>query len=204
MVTRAQETKRLQEMLRGGPLDLPFVAGVFDRHPGVQKRLALGKTILKYAVANDGFPGKPKNCFWAYWSDGEVARMSIKTAVAGEYRTPLMLFTMAARAAIEPQIREFREACTDCVCGISGEPIEGRATDVDHAYPKTFSFLRDEFIRETGLRLEEVQLRDADGKPCIVHPTIHNMWTWFHGKHAVLRLTLSTENRRLGNRPCAV
>jgi len=106
----------------------------------------------------------------------------------------------AARAAIQNQIRRFRDAnlATPCTCPITGHLITRENVAVDHVSPLTFDRLLLQFTLSSGLRPLEVEVDTLEGTVAVfADHKITIAWEHFHKDHCCLRLLSRAGNLQL-------
>lgn len=181
-------------MLRGRiPLDVAFAAWLLDRHPSKTEKVGPG--IARFYIAPDGY-GFRNNCFWIERTDGTCVRFSYPCCLAGKSSSHKSRVLLALRAEIQEQIVSFRkENAAIKTCAISGKPLGLEPTHVDHAPPRTFKQISEEFLLEYGSPVETIAV--ADSVPMrLADRELAAAWHWWHNERATLRLVLASKNLR--------
>lgn len=205
--TKAEIRERCRAILKqtadGGlvPMeDLPFLLELFQYHDewatksdGVVVGVAARKTE------------QGTRCFDLVRRNGTCEDISfvhcvdLLPTVRSSSRLPQALkdYRNAAREAVTPQVRAFRDAAlgSPCICPITGEVLTRDTVSVDHTPPQTFDRLLFTFSHAEGINPLEVEVRSHQGTVPIFEDTqMSNRWCDFHAAHAQLRLL-----SRLGN-----
>jgi len=106
----------------------------------------------------------------------------------------------AARAAVEDQVREFRDANLGKVdeCPITGHRIMRSNCAVDHVPPVTFNRLLLDFTVCKGLTPLRVEIGSLDGTVAVfVDKDLDAEWRSYHKEHCHLRLLSRAGNLQL-------
>lgn len=106
----------------------------------------------------------------------------------------------AFRAAIRPQIIQFKEVSKDinpdAVCPYLGVALSSVPTAVDHVIP--FSELLQEFAKSRGFDLHKVKTRGRGTKKVLADRELANDWFRFHLAHSDLELISQRANSMKG------
>jgi hypothetical protein len=161
------------------------------------------KNVMGAAVS---YGGNPSNAGFTLMikktSGGETDVSYIKSAT-GKGPSPRTVFHECLRVSVGPQIREFKDNCTDKICALCSKTltkVSGR--EADHV--KHFATIVDEFIlmqpapftyptetKEYNDGTHRYRLTDADSE-------LEEAFISYHELEADLRLTCSDCNRKRG------
>jgi hypothetical protein len=104
----------------------------------------------------------------------------------------------ALRNAISPSVRAFKaaalrsaaSAAQPVTCPLSGAPLTGSNSDVDHAAPQTFVAVVRSWLQQQGISLSDVTTPSGDNttSSAMSCPVQRQSWVDYHEQHAVLRV----------------
>jgi hypothetical protein len=180
--------------------DLPFLLELFQCHDEWATKSASGVLSVAARRTEQG-----TRCFDLVRRDGTCEDISFVHCVGllptarSASRLPQALkdYRNAAREAITPQVRAFRDAAlkSPCTCPITGEALTRDTAAVDHVPPQTFDRLLYTFSQGEGINPLVVRVCSHQGTVPVFEDThLNTRWCEFHATHARLRLL-----SRLGN-----
>jgi hypothetical protein len=190
-------TERVRRILHQSPpgpvcgQDGRFLRGFFRWHPSPSKR---AHEVVEVRVGRSELGSR---CFLLVRRDGTVCDASYKKPLQALTNAPVKKISVvqAMRAAIQPQINEFRAAHPDPELAYSDAYV------VDHKYPRTFKRLVEVFLSEQGFDFDDIALVSKDFQAGAELPDpLRSRWCAFHAKHARLRLLPREVNSSVGAR----
>lgn len=182
------ESGLTQSLKQDNPELYTFFRALFQRHPDAErKRVAqiADIRICRFPKARRDLPlAAADHQIWTVFEDGTSDTISWLSCSRQEKTSQDICLTRSMRVAIEPQIREFRNASQQiCVnCG-SRDPLS-----VDHI--NHFMGLRLDFLGSTMLRRPTTFGKAAYGGECF-HPddaTFEKAWQDYHRANAKLQI----------------
>ncbi len=189
--------ERVRGILHGSPLgpvrgqDARFLKAFFRWHPNPDKR---AHKIVEIIVGSSAVGSR---CFLLVRHDGSVTDASYKKPLQVLANAPVHKISLAQamRAAVQPQINEFRAAHP------APELAYSDAYVVDHEYPRAFKRLVEVFLSEQGFEFDDIELVSKDFQAGSELPEpLRSRWCEFHRKHARLRLLPREANSKIGAR----
>ncbi|MGL5062944.1 MAG: hypothetical protein ACRC62_23455, partial [Microcoleus sp.] len=133
--------------------------------------------------------------------DGTKTDFSYRCCVSEKAATQKQRLNKAARAAIHPQIREFRLASLnddgDLMCAVSGLIKCPEFFHVDH-YPVAFADLLDQYLAFSGLDIDKIQFVEDSSTCRFADPRLEKDFSDWHLENAELRIVESWLNEDLG------
>ena len=184
---------------RLSPVDQMFIAELLKRHPGYEQKKGSGIDYI-HVRSNPVF--KNTQGFWLVRIDGTETDFSYKECITPTKNNKIRV-RAACRTAIEQSVLRVKKAFFHgrteiAVCPFTGEILTWDNSHVDHAMPKTFQFLLDSFLKETGLDIEAIKVVGEGIDNAIVDifedKKLECRWIDYHDKHADLRIISATAN----------
>jgi hypothetical protein len=183
--------------------DLPFLLELFQYHDEWATKSEGGIVSVAVRKTEQG-----TRCFDLVRRDGTCEDISFVHCVGllptarSASRLPQALkdYRNAAREAVTPQVRAFRDAALEspCTCPITGEGLTRDTAAVDHAPPQTFDRLLYTFSHNEGINPLDVRVRSHQGTVPVFEDThLKALWCEFHAAHAQLRLLSRVGNLQL-------
>lgn len=182
--------------------DTNNVLNLLERHPDSNVKKGVGvKSII---VRKDRKFGTTRH-FWLVRLDGTEIDFSIDKCFSSNPNSPIKLFKLCARRAVENQIINFvnayftknQDSSGRVICAITGEQVTKDNASVDHAPPYTFDSIVLKFIEDNNIDLSKVQFTSADtykiGKE-FEDNNLKNSFANYHQQVALLRVTTRTAN----------
>jgi hypothetical protein len=176
--------------------DLEFVKDLVKLHPDAEEKLKYGVRnilVLRNFGGSKGFAIKNMR--------GTVEEFSYRKCLASKGSTKRGELARALRFAILGQVTDtkakaFYESPV-LLCPFTKEEITWETCHVDHAPPATFNFLVDEFLKQEGLTVQQVEVidtkRPADPRR-LKSRVLEERWVTFHLERASLRVVSERAN----------
>lgn len=164
-----------------------FLALVREHHRHADQKLH--KPVVGIEVRSD--PTFPRTRqLWLIYDDG--TENDVSWTVCLNPKDHVADVKAAARQAIKKQITEQRDFLLMLYdrCELTGAELSYKNCHVDH-YPISFADLLDSWMRENGLRFEDVKVNPptpGDVITCMIDPEQLQSWQDYHGRHARFRL----------------
>lgn len=154
-----------------------IVLGILQDHPNAIEKVDVGVQCI---FVKDGSYGT--RCFWLHRIDGTYVDFSFLAC----FDKPRDDFPKAARRAVEPSIKEFRDTLPETFnCPILGIPLTPTTCHIDHVAPLTFKQIIKLF---RGHRTEDIIEYDHSGiGVCFSDKDLEKEFIKFHDVIAVLR-----------------
>jgi hypothetical protein len=199
--TLTEATEFIRNMLNGLPQNvrLPephdsFLRDLVSMHPRAESKVR--GEIIYFSIGADSYSG---HCFHLHRADGTETDFSYLKCLRGEKREDLA--SGAMRTATMDQIQEFRQTQFNrgatLFCPFTGMVLAPDTCHVDHAPPRTFYKLVEEWLALSALTLEKVAISDGEDNKMYREMTDcsqRESWCGFHRLNAILRLTSRSGN----------
>lgn len=172
--------------------NLAFVADLIKRHRDYEQKAGAG--IARFVVGKHKMYGSKKIDFERV--DGTIDDFSINFCLdpVTSEQYAAMNFRCAARSAVLPDIREFKNR-SGMVCATTGEKHSREDLHTDHAPPMVFSVIMQNFLEAAGKTPADYQYADDHaGLAVFADPNATDRFRAFHTKHATLRVIHKTIN----------
>lgn len=180
-----------------------FLLALFEFHDEWEKKKSV--SFLNFTV------GKSEHgtlCFFLVHKDGRKIDISFHHAIKkipssrSKNLTPqgLLDFKNAARTAILPQIRTFRDSALlrNETCPVSKKKLTKENSVVDHEAPKTFDRILFDFCCKQEIDPLEVSVGSKEGTLAVFEDQIiESKWAEFHKSNASLRLLEKITHQKL-------
>ena len=149
--------KRLPPGTKLEGMDEEMALWLIDRHPRRGDKVGAGIKEIKIERPQKWGKGC---CLFIYRIDGSRIDFSYRKALAGREPGKLEYFRMACRTAVEIDIIKFKKEAlaSDPICRYRGVRLWQDNSHVDHVKPRTFNWLVDNFLCQTGLNLDDVEI----------------------------------------------
>lgn len=167
-------------------MDLVFVAALLKRHRSCVEKIGAG--IERFFVTKHKTYGTRKIEFERI--DGTTDDFSINYCLdpVTDEEYARMNFLCAARTTVLPDIRAFKNA-SGMICAVTGEKHDREDLHVDHAPPKVFSTIAQEFLAAAGKTPGDYEYADDHaGLSVFVDQGVAASFRAFHAEHATLRV----------------
>jgi hypothetical protein len=185
------------------PNDLAFLFALFSYHDEWPEKSAGGVHSITIRPTPHG-----TICFHLRKHDGCLTDISFGHAVGCIHSTRTAIkqpqwlkdFRAAARYAILPQTRAFRDAAlsSSSLCPVTGEPVTRANSHVDHIPPCTFDQLLFDFCVLHSVKPSLVSIDSLGGTvPVFKDLELASLWSTFHESNAQLRLISARGNLQL-------
>jgi hypothetical protein len=159
-------------------------------HPEAEQKIGLG--ISHFSVGIDEHYGTTKH-FVIHRIDGSSTDVSFLQAIKGKNGRRDRL--IALRIAVEDQILDFRTSCfstqVEFTCPLRGISITQEKCHIDHTPPNTFMVLVDNWLKDRGLNMSDIEItlpRDSQVISEMTNTTQKTDWQQYHRGKATLRL----------------
>lgn len=166
--------------------DLAFVADLLKRHRSYDQKAGVG--IARFYTTRHKTYGTRKIEFERV--DGTTDDFSINYCLdpVSDEQYADMNYRCAARTTVLPDIRAFKNA-SGLICEITGEKHARDDLHVDHAPPKVFSTIADEFLAAVGKSPSDFEYGDdAAGLAVFIDQPTADQFRAFHNERARLRV----------------
>jgi hypothetical protein len=185
------------------PEDKRLLANLLTRHRHADD--LLHDEISGFRVAREQLTGHRR--FEIVRPDGSVNDFSYLKCISPPKNRHFVDVIWAMRCDVIEQTRSFHDAAfkgnSTVRCGITGLPIKRKGSHVDHAPPLTFQVLAFNFLKEVGLRIEEVAVTavgrlNTCAAKYLADRDLALKWQEYHQSHADLRITSKAANLAQG------
>ena len=167
--------------------DFALVRDLLDLHPSSEIKIGCGvKGIM--VRRNMG-----ANCFWLERIDGSLTDFSYIECLKPLSHRQKVLRTL--RELINDQILAFKQDYFQdretAICEFTGEVLRFNTSHVDHAYPRTFLALVEEWRHGHSLGFEQIAIcgsEDGVMGDRLIDPDLESDWQDYHRDNARLRI----------------
>ncbi|MEB3248709.1 MAG: DCL family protein [Merismopediaceae bacterium] len=167
--------------------DFALVRDLLDLHPSSEIKIGCGvKGIM--VRRNMG-----ANCFWLERIDGSLTDFSYIECLKPLSNRQKVLRTL--RSLINDQILAFKQDYfrdrETAICEFTGEVLRFNTCHVDHAYPRTFLALVEEWRHGHSLGFEQIAIcgsEDGVMGDRLIDPDLESDWQDYHRDNARLRI----------------
>lgn len=180
--------------------DSALLLDLVQRHPHADQKIGCG--VAGFRVEKT--PQYGSKCFILVRTDGATTDFSYLECLRSTPHGAKV--TSAFRAAIEPDVFQFKQACFDRAaldgndplrCPITGEVLGFVGAHVDHVPPDTFANLLDDFLTGEGKALADLEVKNSadhtySDRLCDLE--LEAKWIAFHRFNARLRIVSKTAN----------
>jgi Protein of unknown function (DUF3223) len=179
-----------------GEDDHNFLSELLWSHPEACDKIGAG--ISHFTVTTDSVFGRTRH-FVVHRLDGTSTDFSFHSCINGRNERGDRLEAM--RRAIEPDILAFRnqafETDIEVRCRVDGSVLTHNTCHVDHEAPKTFLVIVGDWLEDSTLSLDDLEITPPRDNQTVTSMTNHDQirsWRSFHNRHATLRLTTPRAN----------
>jgi hypothetical protein len=180
------------------PEDYFFMIEVLEGHPEYSAKKGPG--IVSMSVRTNPLYTNTR-CFWLTRLDETETDFSFK-----ECLTPTShkkKFLRALRAAIEPQIINFKKSyfdnlSTTAYCPFTQEKLDFVGSHVDHVAPNTFEKIAGDFAAAYHIDIDQVEIagdiEDNTYQNTLIDQVLLEKWVAYHNGNAVLQVVSRRAN----------